>query len=125
MCSQQLMCPCRYNQGQDVVSYQNGNSGYTTTELLGDSTVAIGTTQDFSGASNTQLRWELNINVRPRKLCRIVHCTGTTFCWVILIRNQDRFIVSAANGYLFIGNVTQATFWAVCNGTALPIHQFC
>jgi len=37
---------------------------------------------------------------------------------------QDRFIVSAANGYLFIGNVTQATFWAVCNGTALPIHQF-
>ena len=36
----------------------------------------------------------------------------------------DRFIVSAANGYLFIGNVTQGTFWAVCNGTALPIHQF-
>lgn len=37
---------------------------------------------------------------------------------------QDRYIVSAAEGYVFIGNVTQCTFWAVVDGTALPIHQF-
>ena len=93
MCSRQLMCPCRYNQGKDVVSYKNENSGYTTTELLGDSTVTIGSTYTFGGTTTNQYRWEINIRVRKRKLCRIVHCTGNTFCWVILIRNQDRFIV--------------------------------
>ena len=61
---------CRYNAGKDVVS-STTNTGFTTTPFTGDAGVAIGATQDFSGATTTQYRWEINIRVRPRKLCRI------------------------------------------------------
>mgnify|MGYP001026423488 CR=1 FL=1 len=37
---------------------------------------------------------------------------------------QDRYIMAAAEGYVFIGNVDQGTFWSVVDGTTLPIHQF-
>lgn len=37
---------------------------------------------------------------------------------------QDRYVMAAAEGYMFIGNIDQGTFWAVVDGTALPIHQF-
>lgn len=37
---------------------------------------------------------------------------------------QDRYIFAAAEGYMFIGNITQGTFWAVVDGTTLPIHQY-
>jgi hypothetical protein len=37
---------------------------------------------------------------------------------------QDRYIFAAAQGYMFIGNITQGTFWAVVDGTTLPIHQY-
>ena len=90
------MCLCRYNAGNDVVSYTT-NNGFTTIEFTGDSTVAIGTTQDFSGASNSQLRWEININVRPRKICRIEHCTGfagelSQHCYIATLFRFDTFI---------------------------------
>jgi hypothetical protein len=37
---------------------------------------------------------------------------------------QDNYIIAAAEGYMFIGNIDQGTFWAVTDGTALPIHQY-
>lgn len=37
---------------------------------------------------------------------------------------QDRYVMAAAEGYMFVGNIDQGTFWAVVDGTALPIHQF-
>lgn len=38
--------------------------------------------------------------------------------------DQDRYVMAAAQGYVFIGNIDQGTFWAVVDGTVLPIHEF-
>jgi hypothetical protein len=38
--------------------------------------------------------------------------------------SADRYIMSAAEGYMFIGNLDQGTFWAVVDGTTLPIHEY-
>lgn len=38
--------------------------------------------------------------------------------------DDDRYVMAAAQGYMFIGNITQGTFWAVVDGTTLPINQF-
>lgn len=38
--------------------------------------------------------------------------------------HEDRYIMAAAEGYMFIGNVDQGTFWSVVDGTTLPIHEF-
>ena len=38
--------------------------------------------------------------------------------------SDDRYVMAAAEGYMFIGNITQGTFWAVVDGTTLPINQF-
>ncbi len=37
---------------------------------------------------------------------------------------DDRYVMAAAEGYVFIGNIDQGTFWSVVDGTTLPIHQF-
>lgn len=38
--------------------------------------------------------------------------------------SNDRYIMAAAAGYMFIGNIDQGCFWAVTDGTTLPIHEF-
>lgn len=38
--------------------------------------------------------------------------------------SDDRYVVAAAEGYMFIGNMDQGTFWAVVDGTTLPIHEY-
>lgn len=38
--------------------------------------------------------------------------------------HNDRYVMAAAQGYMFVGNIDQGTFWAVVDGTALPIHQY-
>jgi hypothetical protein len=37
---------------------------------------------------------------------------------------SDRYVFAAGQGYMFIGNITQATFWAVVDATTLPIHEY-
>lgn len=37
---------------------------------------------------------------------------------------QDRYIMAAAQGYMFIGNIDQGCFWSVTDATVLPIHQY-
>lgn len=36
----------------------------------------------------------------------------------------DRYVMAAAEGYMFIGNIDQGTFWSVVDATTLPIHEF-
>ena len=37
---------------------------------------------------------------------------------------QDKYIIAAAQGYMFIGNLTMGNFWAVVDATVLPTHQY-
>lgn len=38
--------------------------------------------------------------------------------------SDSEWIVAAAQGYMFLGNLTRGTFWAVMDGTVLPIHEY-
>ena len=37
---------------------------------------------------------------------------------------EVEWIVAAAQGYMVLGNLTRGTFWAVMDGTVLPIHEY-
>lgn len=38
--------------------------------------------------------------------------------------DMDRYVLAAAEGYMFIGNIDRGTFWAITDGTTLPIHEY-
>ena len=61
---------------------------------------------NFTGTEDTTSTTFANLNSNNRQI------------------NGDRYIMAAAQGYMFIGNIDQGTFWSVVDATTLPIHQY-
>ena len=76
---------------------------------------------DKTAFANFDFGRPLNFNFTTNTITTVDYSTLSSSNRAI---SNDRFVISAAEGFMFIGNLDQGTFWFVGDGTALPIHQY-